>query len=369
MQHMSSSWPRRISFSMLLSLAAVLSITTGCQQPSRAPDRHASQRKYDQPGWDRKTPGLPPAAQTPQATAPPRQPAPPMPQPRVPAPVPRPPTAPQPPAIARPSQPVPQAPPAPTAPQPQAPPVARQSFGGDFFYGGMPESEDRLTILTNIAYVVGYDEERADPAWSGYRLPGEVRFTDNKRPSQFKTDTRTRRKIAHDDYTNSGFDRGHMAPNYAIMSRFGVAAQHETFLMSNICPQHPNLNRGRWSQLEEKISGQSPNQPCWAKSYEQVWVIVGPLFEGQVSQLPSGVDIPTAFFAIVVDEDEATGHSRALAFIMPNQPAVPGSLTDYLTSIDEIELRSGLDFFSELDDDQEEVLELAPASELWPITR
>ena len=55
-----------------------------------------------------------------------------------------------------------------------------------------------------------------------------------------------------DDYTRTGYDRGHMAPNYLIATRYGKVAQRETFLMSNIVPQTPELNRGPWRILEEK---------------------------------------------------------------------------------------------------------------------
>ncbi len=55
-------------------------------------------------------------------------------------------------------------------------------------------------------------------------------------------DTLTIAKVTHNDYTHSGYDRGHMAPNYAIATRYGQEAQKETFLMSNIVPQLGNLN-------------------------------------------------------------------------------------------------------------------------------
>ena len=52
-------------------------------------------------------------------------------------------------------------------------------------------------------------------------------------------DERTAARVSHDDYKpgTDRFDRGHMAPNHAIATRYGREAQLETFLMSNVCPQ------------------------------------------------------------------------------------------------------------------------------------
>ena len=96
--------------------------------------------------------------------------------------------------------------------------------------------------------------------WAAYRTypvatPAEL----PPRPSSFKPDPQAKRSPQHKEYTKSGYDRGHMAPNLAIASRFGKAAQLETFLTSNICPQRSGLNRGPWYELEYRISEIWPN--------------------------------------------------------------------------------------------------------------
>ncbi len=54
-----------------------------------------------------------------------------------------------------------------------------------------------------------------------------------------------------DDYTGSGFDRGHMVP--AEDMEFTVLSGKESFNMANICPQFPGLNRGPWKVLEKNV--------------------------------------------------------------------------------------------------------------------
>ncbi|MFC1736476.1 DNA/RNA non-specific endonuclease [Candidatus Hydrogenedentota bacterium] len=232
-------------------------------------------------------------------------------------------------------------------------------------YAGIPAGSDDLELLRNEAFVVGYDEMRRNPAWVAYRVASTAKYAGLKRPGSFKKDGRTKAGVSHKDYTNTGFDRGHMAPNYAIYSRYGKAAQLETFLMSNVCPQYPKLNRVRWRELEALIAGQGTGDPSWAQEFGGIWIVTGPTFDDDRVFLPSNVEIPDAFYKIVVDIDEDKGTLRALAFIVPNlkEPGLP--LVDYLVSVDEVESETGLDFFRKLDDKTEARIEGTRAVGLW----
>jgi len=55
---------------------------------------------------------------------------------------------------------------------------------------------------------------------------------------------------SHDDYTRSGYDRGHMAPN----ADFNDTEQNAilTFFIGNIWPQTPDLNRIEWLKTENE---------------------------------------------------------------------------------------------------------------------
>jgi endonuclease G, mitochondrial len=229
------------------------------------------------------------------------------------------------------------------------------------FYAGVPIRAgypNPITLLDNGAFVVGYDEIRRVPAWVAYRLfpnPGTFSFS---RPSRFSIDERTRARISHDDYTNTGFSRGHMAPNFAIMTRYGREAQLATFTMSNIVPQRQALNGGPWENLESMIAND------FAENLEEVWVITGPIFDDILELFAeSSVEIPDQFYKIVVDEEN--GQPRSLAFIMNEDTRSPAKLEDFLVSIDAIETVAGFDFFPGLDDDAEEDLESDAADDLW----
>jgi endonuclease G len=170
-----------------------------------------------------------------------------------------------------------------------------------YTFAGVPVGDRPLKILENEGYLVGYDEVRQNPAWVAYKLEYRRGGQTAERPTGFETDTRTRARVEHSDYTNSGFDRGHMAPNYAIGMSYGEAAQTETFLMSNIVPQTPDLNRGPWKTVEQLIAND------YLREGQELWVITGPIYGESVIELDSGVMVPTAFFKIVVDDVGGAG--------------------------------------------------------------
>lgn len=234
--------------------------------------------------------------------------------------------------------------------------------GDSPIYGGLPRRMDggqALRILKNIGYWVGYDELQKTPAWVAYKLI----HMDNpppipERPDQFETDHRTIAGVSTNDYTGSGYDRGHLAPNYAIARCFGENAQRETFLMSNIVPQKHSINAGNWKSLETKEAVNYPDR------FETVWIIAGPVYTGKnIVRLPGGVPVPDAFYKIQVDERE--GKIRLQAFLFKHGGTGQESLQTLLVSVDEIERLTGLDFFPALPKDVQEKLESTAESTIW----
>jgi len=126
--------------------------------------------------------------------------------------------------------------------------------------------------------------------------------------------------------------------------------------MSNIIPQRHGLNAGLWKKLEQKIARNYPGR------FGEVWVLAGPVFAENAQKLREGVEVPEACYMILVDEN--AGRLRTLAFIFP-QELRSDNLADYLTTIDEIEARTGLDFFNALPAAAEHALEASKASRVW----
>lgn len=226
-----------------------------------------------------------------------------------------------------------------------------------FFFAGAPESQGQpIKVLANTGYVVGYSDALGNPRWAAYRVKDLDWHEVPKRPDEFAMDERTVARIIPAVYTNSGFDRGHLAPNHAIALRHGQQAQAETFLMSNIIPQKHGLNAGLWKSLEQKIAANYPGR------FGEIWVLAGPIFGSKPAWLRQQVAVPEACFMILVDVNE--GRARATAFIFPQEPA-KAQLDDYLVTIDDIEQRTGLDFFATLPDATERAIEASRAARAW----
>jgi len=233
-----------------------------------------------------------------------------------------------------------------------------------FSYGGIPIStfiDDTLIILENHCYTVGYSEKFKVPIWTVYRLgnrSGELFNTKWERPFRFYTDHRTKSKVSHQDFFNkSGYDRGHMAPNASIAHQYGQMAQLETFLISNICPQHKDLNRYLWAELET-IERELLSQIDSANNeVHDLYVTTGPIIpQTDYDTLNSGIAIPESFYKIFAFRMGYSGIIKAVAFIIPQHPS-SNDLADFYVSINEIETRTGLNFFPALSQTRQHNLE------------
>lgn len=172
------------------------------------------------------------------------------------------------------------------------------------------------------------------------------------------------------DYRGSGYDRGHQAPN--ADQTVDRQVQLETFYLSNMTPQSPELNQGVWAALEAQVRR-------WVRGGRDVQIVTGPLFydpeeenpataDGQVNFTTIGdnaVAVPTHYFKIVV-RTGANGRHEAIAFVFENRPYNrPYQFERQIRSIDWIEERTGLDFLSELSETEQQAIEQSP-SPMWP---
>lgn len=226
-------------------------------------------------------------------------------------------------------------------------------------FGGLPVNVSdacHLQILSNQVYTVGYCPTDHGPHWSAYHIAPVKRLVNQPRAETFYPDHRVPDPISTQTYNHSGYDRGHMTPHYAIATRFPDQA-HSTFLLSNILPQRPELNRGLWADLESII----------ARKYGQagdVWVIIGPIYDQRPAQTLTGlVSVPTRFFHIIYTNTD--GGIKALAFIFPQKPEPGSHLDDYLSSIERIEHLTGLSFAPDLPVEARNQLAHYEAQHLW----
>ena len=223
------------------------------------------------------------------------------------------------------------------------------------------EPADRLGLkhLVNRGYSVGYDDSLPAPRWSSYRV-FPYRDVHLERPSSFKSDVRTSARVTTSEYVRSGYDRGHLAPNYAISVCYGEEAQRETFLLSNIVPQLHALNAGLWKDMEQRIMKR------YVARYGTVWVQVGPVISSPAVKRVGRVPVPSSFWMVISEYDESAQGIRAIAYLVPHEEKWRDiELTRYVVSIRRVEELTGLDFFPKLPKATQDRLESAPAPRAW----
>ncbi len=225
-------------------------------------------------------------------------------------------------------------------------------------------------VFRNQAYMVGYSENLRNPLWVSYKIT-QNKSRIGKRPP-FRADWRSPFGVDPDDFRRSGFDRGHMAPNFAIGSRHGRSAQVETFLMTNISPQKGSLNRKSWQRLEEVATNH------FSKKFPEIWVITGPIFDSSPKTIKNtSIAIPKAFYKIFIvptknEPEHEQEKPKVLAMIFPQTAKPNASLLEFVSNVDEVERLTGLDFFWQLSDGIENNIEQSKNYQDWnlrPVAR
>jgi endonuclease G len=212
-------------------------------------------------------------------------------------------------------------------------------------------------IINHLAYSLDYNEEYEQADWVIYELTKEeVQNKKVARKDKFAKDPATIISSAlPTDYYKSGYDRGHLCP--AADNRWSQDAMDQSFYMSNMSPQDPDLNRKIWKELEEKVRD-------WAVDNDNVFVVTGPIladgFKKQIGK--SDVAVPNYFYKVVAD---LTGDEiKGIGFIFVNGEN-NGELKNYGCSIDMVEKRTKIDFFPNLADEIENQIESDYIIEDW----
>ena len=211
-------------------------------------------------------------------------------------------------------------------------------------------------IIRHSGYTVSYNKDLKIPNWVSYELTREETKGKEKRGNRFIADPLVTGPIATNaDYTRSGYDKGHMAP--AADMKWSPEAMKESFYFSNMCPQHPQLNRRGWKNLEEKIRN-------WAIADSAIIIICGPIIEKQPKTIGKNkVAVPQRFFKVVLSPFAKP--IRAIGFLFNNEQVVE-PLSSYVVTVDSIESLTNMDFFAPLPDEIENKIEADANYSLWP---
>lgn len=209
---------------------------------------------------------------------------------------------------------------------------------------GMPAADQ---VLVNRHYIVGYSYYFRQAKWALEIVDSGKK--DIERIDNFRPDYRIPEDFRADlvDYRGSGYDRGHLV---ASANQNEINLQNsETFLLSNMSPQHPQFNRDIWRKLESAVREVDNQEDIW-----ETYVICGPIFYFNIPVESIGTEdgngvsipIPNAYFKSVLTEDKR-GNLKMWSFLMDNQK-LEAPLENYLVPTSRIEKLSGLKLWEKL---------------------
>lgn len=211
-------------------------------------------------------------------------------------------------------------------------------------------------LLIGEGYALSYNNSHGTANWVSWRtrradlgpaIPRPEFRPDDRLPQEFL-------RITPQDYSGSGYDRGHLVPS---ADRFADPhLNQETFLMTNIVPQTPSLNKHPWNRFEAHARGQT------RRGFD-VYQIAG--VYGTNGRLKGRVTVPTNCWKVIMLIPAGTPHTaidertRTYAVDMPNIDGLDDRpWEEFRTTIREIEMRTGLELLSHLPRDLQDALEM-----------
>jgi endonuclease G len=216
-----------------------------------------------------------------------------------------------------------------------------------------PKSKNEALVY-HQAFVLNYAEEFEQASWVIYKLVKAAVYGKAKRSNFFLTDNAVSTGSAtYYDYARSGYDRGHLCP--AADFRHSKELEDETFYMSNMSPQNHDFNAGIWNDLENKVRS-------WVKKRNELIIVTGPVLKKGLKTIgkTTQIAVPEEYYKIIFDPES----EQAIAFLMPNAPSIE-LIKSYALSIDELELKTKIDFFEKLPDHLEQKIESNLKLEDW----
>ena len=210
------------------------------------------------------------------------------------------------------------------------------------------------TLVRYDAFDVHFNGERGIANCTVYEFVVNELNGTAERSGDFMPDTGVKGCPSLQDYAGSGMDRGHLVP--AADLKWSADAMRQSFLLTNVAPMYKALNEGGWAKLEEKVRE-------WAARDSALLVFTGPVVSESDTTLSSGrVTVPSAYYKVIIAP--CVRPVRAIAFIYPNGHS-GGRLRQYAVSVDEVERRTGLDFFPFLTSEEQKSLESPVNLDAW----
>ncbi len=227
---------------------------------------------------------------------------------------------------------------------------------------GIPEVQGDEELIKHKLLCLVYSEEHEMAKWVAHVLSHDIVNGAVSRTNDFRVDTlvktgsseeadyfiKTKLEDGSFDYDGFGYDRGHLAPSADF--RWSEIALSESYFYSNMTPQLPDFNREIWAQLEGFFRAYIYNNPT-----KDLFVVTGPVLHDGLPKQTRGVNnmsIPEYHYKIAVDLEAKQGIA-----ILISQTNLDYPLESFVTTIDSIESLTGINFYPNLSEEDESLIE------------
>lgn len=211
-----------------------------------------------------------------------------------------------------------------------------------------------------LNYSVEWDCDKKSQRWSCYQMyvgyGGTVgRYEPASGELQYPFDPQldAANYFDKDYFYGSGFDHGHICPS--ADRQYSKEANKQTFYLTNMQPQYNNFNAKLWAKMEAKVRSWTPT-----RTSDTLFVCKGGTIDNEeyiLKRINDKLIVPKFFYMALLLKN-SQGY-RAIAFWAENENVDRESdnLVNYVISIDELETRTGIDFFCNLPDKVEDAVE------------
>lgn len=218
-------------------------------------------------------------------------------------------------------------------------------------------SDPNNYLLINDYFALSYNRGKSIPNWVAWRISGaDLGQLQRPNPDPFRPDDRLPKdwkRAMPADYSGSGFDRGHLCPSGDRSA--SVEGMTATFVMTNMVPQTPDLNREVWQRLEGYLR-------TLVTRGSDVYIIAGTY--GEKGKLKNKVVVPTYNWKIAVVVPAGSGvseikeNTRVIAVDIPNVNGIKNTDWQFFrTNVREIEKKTNYNFLTALPQDLQDALE------------
>lgn len=192
----------------------------------------------------------------------------------------------------------------------------------------LPLFNDGDDIVRHEGYTAAYNHTTLCPDWVAWELTADEANGNVDGQYSFSRDPDVRfPKASREDYSSSGWDKGHMAPRADM--KWSHKALEESYYFTNICPQDHEMNSQAWRKIEELTRR-------LARRYGTVLVACGPIYDSVTHRHigPACVHVPDRFFKALAINIE--GRWYTVGFLVENTPQTRSPRT-YAVTVDSVE--------------------------------